>query len=114
MKIEGGFWQNFKAAGGLGLGGGLGAGFGWRVGQWLAELFIRAIKWIAFLLIGVAGSWYAGWSQQPRTPDEVKARQEQRAAAREEIRIKHPEIYKSLRDREKRRAAEQAASAEEQ
>ncbi|MDP2195396.1 MAG: hypothetical protein Q8J72_05355 [Rhodocyclaceae bacterium] len=51
MKIEGGFWDNFKAAFGLGLGGGLGAGIGWRVGDYLGSLVVRFLKWGALFVV---------------------------------------------------------------
>lgn len=90
MKIEGGFWQNFKASLGLGLGGGLGAGFGWRVGQWLGELFIRLMKWIGILAIGAGASWYAGVGNQ-KPPEQI---QREGKEARAHLEKTNPEMLK--------------------
>lgn len=57
MKIEGGFWQNFKGAFGIGLGGGLGAGFGWRIGEAIANGFIKLIKWGVILAFAGTPMW---------------------------------------------------------
>lgn len=71
MKLEGGFWENFRAALGIGLGGGL----GWTFGQHLAGLAIRVVRWAAVMAVGVifAQSNSCTREKEPLTVDERAA-----------------------------------------
>ncbi len=78
MKIEGGFFENLKSAGGLAFG----ASFFWRLGEILADIFGRLIKWGIYALVAAWFGWYAGWSSKPKTSVAHKALAAQQAEGR--------------------------------